>query len=151
MDSQMQITSCLIIDRLHEPEELESLYRQDPDVFREAIDEAIHASPDSIVLHVWRARLEYNQAVLGAKHRTKLWYALGICLVVGALVRLPATAFGEWWYYPRFTPLWIILGLASYFLIRRPDRVLLITGVILATVVTSYVSLLPATRLGEDW
>ena len=60
----MQITSCLIIDRLHEPEELESLYRQDPDVFREAIDEAIHASPDSIVLHVWRARLEYNQAVL---------------------------------------------------------------------------------------
>ena len=151
MDSQMQITSCLIIDRLHEPEELESLYRQDPDVFREAIDEAIHASPDSIVLHVWRARLEYSQAVLGAKHRTKLWYALGICLVVGALVRLPATAFGEWWYYPRFTPLWIILGLASYFLIRRPDRVLLITGVILATVVTSYVSLLPATRLGEDW
>ena len=151
MDSQMQITSCLIIDRLHEPEELESLYRQDPDVFREAIDEAIHASPDSIVLHVWRARLEYNQAVLGAKHGTKLWYALGICLVVGALVRLPATAFGEWWYYPRFTPLWIILGLASYFLIRRPDRVLLITGVILATVITSYVSLLPATRLGEDW
>ena len=151
MDSQMHITSSLIIDRLHEPEELESLYRQNPNAFRKSVDEAIRALPDSIVLDVWKARLQYNQAALGAKHGIKLWYALGICLAVGALVRLPAIRLGEWWYYPRFAPLWIILGLAGYFLVRRPDRALLITGVILTTVTTGYISLLPAIRLGEDW
>ena len=41
MDSQMHITSSLIIDRLHEPEELESLYRQNPNAFRKSVDEAI--------------------------------------------------------------------------------------------------------------
>ncbi len=147
----MTTITSLILDRLHDPEELESLYRQDPEAFREAVDEAIHASPDSISLRVWRARLEYNQTVLGAKHGTKLWYALGICLTVGALVRLPATAFTEWWYYPRFAPLWIILGLAGYFLATRPDRALLITGAILTAIATGYVSLLPATRIGQDW
>jgi len=147
----MTTTTSLILNHLHDPEELESLYRQDPEAFREAVEEAIHASPDSIVLHVWRARLGYNQTVLDPKHGTKLWYALGICLAVGALVRLPAIAFEEWWYYPRFGPLWIILGLAGYFLVRRPDRALLMTGVILAATATGYVSLLPATRLGEDW
>ena len=124
MDSQMRITSSLVINHLHEPEELESLYRKDPDAFRESVDEAIRALPDSVVLHVWKARLEYNQTALGAKHGIKLWYALGICLTVGALVRLPAIRLGEWWYYPRFAPLWIILGLAGYFLVRRPNRAL---------------------------
>ncbi len=147
----MTTTTSLILDHLHDPEELESLYRQDPEPFREAVEELIRTSPDSIVLRGWRARLEYNQTVLGAKHGTKLWYALGICLAVGALVRLPAIVFEEWWYYPRFGPLWIILGLAGYFLVRRPDRALLMTGVILAAIATGYVSLLPAIRLGEDW
>ena len=151
MHNQMKITSSLIINHLHEPEELESFYRQNPNTFREAVAEAIRALPDSVVLHVWKARLQYNQAALGAKHGIKLWYALSICFAVGALVRLPAIRLGELWYYPRFAPLWIILGLAGYFLVRRPDRALLITGVILATVTTSYLSLLPAIRLGEDW
>ena len=62
----MHITSSLIIDRLHQPEELESLYRKDPDAFREAIDKAIHTLPDSVVLQVWMARLEYKLTVLGA-------------------------------------------------------------------------------------
>ena len=121
MDSQMHITSSLIIDRLHEPEELESLYRQNPNAFRKSVDEAIRALPDSIVLDVWKARLQYNQAALGAKHGTKLWYALGICLAVGALVRLPAIRFGEDWHYTDSVvmalihlpiALWFYLGLA---------------------------------------
>ena len=89
----MTTTTSLILDHLHDPEELESLYRQDPEPFREAVEELIRASPDSIVLRGWRARLEYNQTVPDAKHGTKLWYALGICLAVGTLVRLPAIVF----------------------------------------------------------
>ena len=147
----MTTTTSLILDRLDDPEELEALYRQDPEAFRESLDEAFHAAHDSMALRVWRARLKHDEAVLGAKHGTNLWYALGICVAVGALVRLPATWLGGGWYYPRLAPLWIILGLAGYFLVRRPDRALLMAGVSLAVVAVGYVSLLPATRLGEDW
>ena len=137
----MTTTTSLILDRLDDPEELEALYRQDPEAFRESLDEAFHAAHDSMALRVWSARLKHDEAVLGAKHGTNLWYALGICVAVGALVRLPATWLGGWWYYPRLAPLWIILGLAGYFLVRRPDRALLRAGVSLAVVAVGYVSL----------
>ena len=147
----MTTITSLILDHHNNPEELEALYRQDPEVFRELIDEACHASPDSVVLRVWRARLKPDGAVLGAKHGLALWYALGICLGVGLLVRFPATLLGEYWYYPRFAPLWIILGLAGYFLVSRPNRTLLITGASLTAIVIGYVTLLPATGPEENW
>lgn len=147
----MTTATSLILNRLTDPKALESLYQENPDAFRKAIEGAISASPDSIVLHVWKARLEHNRSVIDAKQGTKLWCALGICLAVGSLVRFPAIILGEGWYYPRFGPLWIIFGLAGYFLIRRSNRVLLITGVSLAAAATSYVSILPSIRVGEDW
>ena len=146
----MKTTAVLILDHLDDPEGLEALYRQDPEAFRESLDEAFHAARDSTALRVWRARLEYREVLPGAKYGLGLWYTLGICFVVGALVRLPAIWLGEEWYYPRFAPLWIILGLASYFLIRRPDRTLLISGVSLTLAAIVYVSLLPSYSAGNQ-
>ena len=146
----MKTTAVLILDHLDDPEGLEALYRQDPEAFRESLDEAFHAARDSTALRVWRARLEYREVLPGAKYGLGLWYTLGICFVVGALVRLPAIWLGEEWYYPRFAPLWIILGITGYFLIRRPDRTLLISGVSLTLAAIVYVSLLPSYSAGNQ-
>ncbi|HEX9886474.1 MAG TPA: hypothetical protein VGA70_08305 [Longimicrobiales bacterium] len=138
----MQPTSQRILESLNDPKQMEALYRQDPESFRDCFDEVSRAAQDSETLRVWRARLEYSEPARGDERR-RLWYAIGIGLCVGALVRIPAVWLGDEWYYPRFAPSLIILALAAYFWLenRRPGE--LITGLALAAIVTVYASLLP--------
>jgi hypothetical protein len=106
-------TSQLILKHLDDPEKLEGLFRDDPEGFRDSLDEALDANRDSVLLRAWRVRLEYCEAARGASHWHGLLYAVGIGLAAGALVRLPAIRLAEEWYYPRFAPLWIILSLSA--------------------------------------
>jgi hypothetical protein len=122
------VTSQLILKHLNDPEKLEGLFREDPEAFRDSLDEALEADRESVLLRAWRARLEYREPACGAEHWRGLWYAIGIGAAAGALIRLPAIWLTEEWYYVRFAPLWIVLSLAAYFLIRRPGRALIIAG-----------------------
>ena len=127
---------------MDDPNELEALYRQDPVSFRNSFDAVFQADPDLMTIRVWKARLEYRESVRGsARHR--LWHAIGICLCVGALVRIPAIWLGEEWDYPRLAPSWVILALAAYFWLENRDRGTLIAGLTLAAIATAYTALLP--------
>ena len=137
------VTSQLILAHLDNPEKLEELFHENPEAFRDSLDEALDAARDSAVLHTWRARFEYDEPARRAANRHGLWYAIGIGVVAGALMRLPAIWLTEEWYYPRFAPVWIILSLAAYFLSRRPDRRLIVAGVVLTLAVVGYTGLLP--------
>lgn len=138
----MQPTVQRILESLHDPEELEALYRQDPEAFRDAFPEVSGAAPDSATLRVWRARLEYREAARGVDGR-RLWHAIGVGLFAGALVRIPAIWLGEEWYYPRLAPSLVLLALATYFWLRNRDRGRLIAGLALASIVIAYAALLP--------
>ena len=48
----MQPTARRILEILDEPEELESLYRHDPESFRDSFDEVSRAAQDSVTLRV---------------------------------------------------------------------------------------------------
>jgi hypothetical protein len=135
-------TGKLILEHLDDPERLEGLFREDPEAFRDSLDQALEAGGDSVLLRAWQARLEYREPAGGPAHRQGLWRAIGIGLVAGALIRLPATWLTEEWYYQRYAPLWIVLSLAAYFLIRRPGRALIIAGGALTLAVCAYVRLL---------
>ena len=77
----------------------------------------------------------------------RLWLAIGICLCVGAVVRIPAIWLGEQWYYPRLAPSLVLLSLAAYFWLANTDRNLvrgLVTGSVLVAVVTAYTASLPS-------
>lgn len=89
----MQSTAQRILESLDNPEELEALYRRDPESFRAWFDEVCQTAQDSLVLRVWKARLEYSEPP-GGVDRTRLWHAIGIGLCAGALVRIPAIWFG---------------------------------------------------------
>ena len=138
----MQPTSQRILESLDDPKALEALYRQDPESFRDSFDEVSRAAEDSMTLRVWRARLEYSEPARGAERR-RLWYAIGIGLCVGALVRIPAVWLGDEWYYPRLAPSLVILALAAYFWLENRKRGELIIGLTLAAIATAYTALLP--------
>jgi len=132
-----------MLQLLDDPQGLEALYRQDPEAFRESLDEASRVKPDSVTLRVWRARLEFRESGHGAGWRKKLGVAIAIAVVFGALIRVPALWLAEDWYYPRFAPSLAIMALATYFWIQRRDRQSLIAGLILALAAIAYVRLLP--------
>lgn len=134
-----------ILESLDDPKELEALYRQDPESFRDCFDEVARGAPDSMAVRVWEARLEYRPPARAADTR-RLWHAIGIALCVGALVRVPAIWLGEVWYYPRLGPSLVILALAAYFWIEERDRRALIAGLTFTAIITAYAALLPATE-----
>ena len=138
----MQSTAQRILEHLDEPEELEALYRQDPESFRDSLNEVSRTVHDSRTLHVWQARLQYRDPTSGAE-RARLWHAILIGLCTGALVRIPAIWLGEEWYYPRMAPSLVILSLAAYFWLEDRDRGKLIIGVALTSLAIVYASLLP--------
>lgn len=125
-----------------DPEELESLYRQDPETFQRLLAEASQADPDSIVLRVWRARLGYRKPT-GASMGGGLLPVIAIILVFGSLIRFPMMLLGQEWYLPRFLPALVILALGTYFWLRTPDRRRLIGGTSLALATAAYLAFLP--------
>ncbi len=140
----MKSTADRILRLLDDPEGLEALYRDDPEAFRESLDEASRVEPDSATLRVWRARLEFRGSGRGSAWRGKLGRAIAIAVVFGALIRFPALRLGQEWYYPRFAPSWAIMALVTYFWIERRDRWSLIAGLGLALAAIAYVRALPA-------
>jgi hypothetical protein len=145
----MQSRAQQILERLDEPQELEALYRQDPESFRNSLDEVSRTVQDSRTLQVWRARLEYKEPS-GSAERSQLWYAIAIGLCVGALVRIPAIWLSEEWYYPRLAPSLILLSLAAWFWLENRDRGKLIIGAALAAIATVYTGLLPSDASPES-
>ncbi len=127
-----------------DPEALEVLYRTDPDGFGRALDVAYRATPDSPILQVWRARLSYVAPRKTGPVGPGLPFVLTIALATAALVRLPELLLGAEWYYPRFAPTIVILGLCAYFWRRTGEPRLLAGGLGLTVVVATYLALLPA-------
>lgn len=132
-----------ILQLLGKPRQLEALYREDPEGFCRSLDQALQADPESAVLQVWQARLEYGRPGLRPGWHVRLVHAITVGLAFGALVRIPAVWLGEDWYYPRFAPSWVLLALSSYFWIQRREAAPLIVGLGLAAVTLAYVGLLP--------
>lgn len=145
----MQSTVQKILGALDDADALEALYQQDPESFRDSLEEASRAARDSIAVRVWRARLEYRQPAR-AFDTLRLWYAIGIGLCAGALVRLPAIWLGDEWYYPRLAPSLVILALAAYFWLENRSRGRLIAGLTLAAIMTVYTALIPGGSTYND-
>ena len=128
---------------MDDPESLERLYRGDHRRFRASLYAALEREPDSPVLRVWHARLNFAGSVPSTDAGSALWYAVAIASAVALLVRLPAIWIDEQWYYVRFAPMLMVLSLAAYFLALRPRRRMIIAGAVLTLTSMLYVCLLP--------
>lgn len=138
----MQPMAQRILASLENPGELEALYRQDPEAFREAFGPATRPAADSPTVRVWEARLGYSRPALGSDQR-RLWLALALGAAAGLLVRVPALWLGDEWYYPRLGPSLVLLSLAAYFWLTRNDRRGLLAGLLAVAAVAAYTFVLP--------
>lgn len=138
----MHPTTQRIVDALHDPGGLETLYRQDPASFQAAFPEASRTAPDSPIVQVWAARLDYREPARELAG-PRLWPAIGLGLLVGLLVRVPAVWFGDEWYYPRLAPSLVILSLAAHFWLEHRDKPRLIAGLALGALIAAWASYLP--------
>lgn len=80
------------------------------------------AVAESETLRVWAARRDFaaETAETGPVRLGELAALGGLSLIVWALVKLPA--WFSWlddWYCPRLTPIWVLGGLITLFLIRH--------------------------------
>ncbi|MEQ1855379.1 MAG: hypothetical protein ABL963_02860 [Longimicrobiales bacterium] len=138
----MQVTSRRILELLEHPHELEALYREHPESFREGLEEACRDRSDAVALQVWKARLDYQDPVRALDAR-RAFLAIVIGLVVGGLVRIPLAIFDEDWFFPRFVPSLVLLGPVAYFWSEQRNRLVLMAGLLLALVAAVFVSLVP--------
>jgi len=82
-----------IARRLDEPEALEALFRRDPEPFRAALGAVASAHPDSLVVRVWKARLDAEVVPPSAR---KSDAAVDVALVV--VLSVIATIAARWPY-----------------------------------------------------
>lgn len=137
------MTTVQITQHADDPEALEALYRRDPGLFGRSFAEAFRAAPGSAILRTWHARLNYREPVDQAATRRGVTMVILLALLCGAAIRLPALVLTVDWYYPRFAPMIVIVGLCAYFWHAAPDRRRITVGLGLALALGIYVSVLP--------
>ncbi|MGH1350516.1 MAG: hypothetical protein ACRBBN_06885 [Methyloligellaceae bacterium] len=96
---------------------LEQLYRTRPKQFGEWFSEAYKAFPNSETFQTWDARLNYQVVSQSYFNRSSFIVMLVLCVLAGALVRLPAILPIDYrWYHPQFIASIAISMLTAYFL-----------------------------------
>ncbi len=138
-----------ITESLNDPAVLESLYRADPEAFRDAFAGVSGEAGHSETVRVWAARLDYREPARGLD-RTRLGWALGLGLLAGLLVRTPAVWLTPEWLYPRMAPTLAILAVAGYFWMADRRKGTLFAGLGLAVVAAAFTAYLPGAPDNRD-
>ncbi len=112
---------------LHQPWDLEKLFRDQPEEFQAAFDSVFAEHPDSLVLQVWQARLYFQDTGIAKAGLDWMEVAFvgGLCLIAGTIAKLPAwiPALEEDFFYSRNLAFALFPALAVYFLYRnRPGK-----------------------------
>jgi hypothetical protein len=112
-----------VIENIDNPENLERLYRNDPDLFIEEFSFAYKSQPDSPVLSVWNQRLNF-QKTLTDKNKvffTKEFHLMAVCSLMAGIATRIILHFTE---LNLIAPVNLIFGVAIftivYFLYHRP-------------------------------
>lgn len=82
------MTKANILAALESPGNLETLYRSDPEQFRQSFPEAFAQQPNALVLKIWQERLKPLSKAAG--DRKPFWLMLAVIAVTALLLRLSA-------------------------------------------------------------
>lgn len=137
-----------LIRTLDDPEQLETLYRRDPDGFARAFVAVAESAADTPLLGYWKIRLRHEPAAaVPARANPMLhWYVLLLCLIAGTVVKLPDflnLARPEDFYLANASVI-VFASLAAYFLLTRKVSPHIITlAAIIFAAATIYINWLP--------
>lgn len=130
------------------PAALERLYRDAPQAFEAAFEEAFAERPNAPIFQTWHARLSFDRAtaqVAPASHgrrpeRRLLLWVVGLVIIAGTLAKLPnlvhvmGGALSEDFFYPRNVGFLVLPMLAAYlaYAFAQPQRTVLALTVLYA-------------------
>ncbi len=127
---------------------MESLYRENPQAFEKEFDAIFLEYPNSQILKVWNERIHFEASKKEASTQMPpLAVVILIALVVGVFAKLPAifSSIDASWYYERNTPIFVLAGLAAYFLAKKKATLKqALIPVILFAGTALYANLLPS-------
>lgn len=104
------------------PDELEALYQEDTGSFQQWLAGARQQYPDSDVVQVWDARLNYRSQANQAD-KLSIIPVIILSLLAGLLIKLPYMfEIPNWWFQSRFSPVIVIGALVVYFLMKSSDH-----------------------------
>ena len=142
-----------VVEHLHDPHQLEQLYRSDEDTFSSLLTEAILAAPDSDILKTWEARINYQQTPKNFGQGKNLLIAIALSILTLGAIKIPIFSadipFLSWltaeWFYPRFTAMISIGALIAYFVLSKRPSFTIIFAIFLALVIaTSMMFFMPS-------
>lgn len=116
-----------ITDNLDSPRTLESLYRSNPDEFKNVLGKIEIGTDDSITLKIWRERLFFKTPgnIIEREEKKGFHYkpvliVILLSLLSGTLMNLPNTTnyFDDNWYYQNFPAIIVILPLIAYYFLK---------------------------------
>ena len=140
-----------IVAYRHQPQQLEKLYRQEPDAFLRSFPDAFAQHPESEVLSVWQERLYFSGETQTDKapvkydqSATSLWMAAALALLAGITTRTLLFLVEAQTIAPANLVFGVLPFLAALFLTRsRPDRPVQLTLILCFLVSAVYLNLLP--------
>jgi len=122
---------------LEEPEELERMYRQSPESFREQMEDVFEAHPTSPLLRAWHARFTYEKPAIKRESATfiqkpsEILLVVLLCIIGGTLAKVPdlfeAVKHDE--FYARNVAFFMMPGIAFFFLMRNTVNRAMYVGV----------------------
>ena len=147
----------LIHSNIDNPPELERLYRQHPDAFKNCIDEMYATHSDSAALSVWHARLFYEAGrdlptVFQGKSSTEIVLIILLSMTSGTFTKLPSFIEGidSNFFYSRNFAFFVLPALAFYFVVRNlPGRRTLATIWVTFLVSILFINVLPDLRKSD--
>lgn len=74
---------------INEPENLEEIYRDNPQHFKNTYKDAFADQQKSLLFRAWQARLEFSSAKTGSLSTSDLIIMLLLCLGAGTLLKIP--------------------------------------------------------------
>jgi hypothetical protein len=134
-----------IRSNLHNPKQLEKLYREDKRAFKRAFDALYPELKEEEVAGFWYERLNYESEEISWGKGKDLAFVVIACLVAGTIAKLPALlSVDEEFFYPRNISFIFFPLLTAYFAWKnhfQSRKIALIGGVTLLGVV--YINSLP--------
>lgn len=134
-----------ILSNLHDPAQLESMYRSDKSAFTRAFNALFPDLKDNTIAEFWNARLNFNKEEISWGSRADLLFVIIASLVAGFIAKLPDILnINEEFFFPRNIGFIIFPMLTTYFAWKNKlstGKIVVIAVLTLTAIL--YINLLP--------
>jgi hypothetical protein len=140
-----------ILSNLHNPEQLERLYRADKSAFKKAFNTLDTEIKDNSLLNFWNARLNYTRDEISWGSRKDLVFILLAALLAGVLMRFPDIfKIDKEYFFQRNIGFIIFPMLSAYFAWKNNlsiGKIVFVAGTALAGLI--FINLLPDNKKSD--